>query len=232
MHTGKQFMPIHSWSVGVTTAPRQKPTLERMLDSLKRAGWINPRLFVEPDTELPSNAVGLPVSQRDSELGAFPNWYLGLCELVMRDPRVDAYFLCQDDVVFCHGLRGYLERALWPAERTGIVSAYCASHVSAGKPLGFQADDRGWDTWGALALVFPNESARAFLTHPSVLQHRVEGPGDGLRNIDSVVGAWCQAVEMPYYIHVPSFAQHIGETSVIYPGGGVAGKRQAANFAV
>ena len=52
------------------------------------------------------------ISQRPRELGAFPNWYLSLTELVMQDPSADAYFMCQDDILLSAGLRAYLETHL------------------------------------------------------------------------------------------------------------------------
>lgn len=113
-----------SWAVGVTTAPRPQPTLERTLSSLSAAGWERPRLFAEPGTALPSAFASLPQSRRESRLGAFSNWYLGLTELFFREPRADAYLMCQDDAVFALGARDYLETTLWPAANVGVVSIY------------------------------------------------------------------------------------------------------------
>lgn len=222
---------VANWAVGVTTAPRPRPTLPRCLESLAEAGWERPRLFAEPGSEIPAGYGSLPTSHRDSTLGAFPNWFLGLAELVMRQPRAQAYFLGQDDVIFSAGLRDYLERNLWPAPRVGVVSVYSPSHYAQGKPAGFLVEDRGWDSWGALAYIFPNPSARALLSDPMVIDHRHHGPADGLRNIDSVVGLWCQRSGLPYFVHAPSLAQHIGETSTIYPGASIDGWRRADVFA-
>jgi hypothetical protein len=142
---------IRHWSVGVTTAPRRLATLGDCLRSLAHAGWIEPRIFAEPDGAIPREFSTLPTSRRDRTLGAFPNWYLGLCELLLREPRAEAYLMCQDDVVLAAGLREYLERRLWPAAKAGVVSVYCPSHYSPGEQAGFHVEDRGWDSWGALA---------------------------------------------------------------------------------
>ena len=115
-------------------------------------------------------------------------------------------------------------------DRCRVVSIYCPSHDSYDRAEGFHALDNGWDSWGALAYVFPNPSAHAILCDPLVVNHRHHGPGDGSRNIDSVVGNWCRRSGLPYYVHVPSLAQHIGETSTIWPTAGVGGKRQANDF--
>lgn len=222
--------PIQRWAVGVTTAPRRRPTLDECLTSLVQAGWSEPWLFAEPDAEIPSAFSHLPIARRDGVLGAFPNWYLALAELVLREPQAEAYFLCQDDVLLARGLREYLEQTLWPASAVGVVSVYCPSHYAPGRPLGFHVEDRGWASWGALAYIFPNPSARAVLADPAVLGHRHHGPAEGLRNIDSVVGSFCQRNRLPYYVHAPSLAQHVGGTSTIWRHGAARGRRRANRF--
>ena len=119
---------LKQWAVGMTTAPRRASTLEKSLASLALAGWNTPRLFVEPETTLPTERLSLPITQRDQPLGAFPNWYLGLTELYVRQPDADAYLMCQDDVLFTRGLRNYLGQMLWPAANVGVISLYCPSH--------------------------------------------------------------------------------------------------------
>lgn len=220
---------VRTWAVGITTAPRPEPTLEKTLSSLLNAGWAEPHVFAEPGVQV-SSKCDLLWTQRIKTLGAWPNWLLGLTELVLTFPQADAYFMCQDDVVFCRGLRNYLEETLWPAPRVGVVSLYCPSHVGESGHLGFQLDDRGWDTWGALAYVFSNASARALLRSSLVVNHRNRGPSDGLRNVDSVVGQWCRDSDMPYFIHSPSLAQHVGETSTLFPNVRNEGKRRASTF--
>ena len=222
--------PIRRWAVGVTTAPRREPTLKQTLHSLADAGWDQSRLFAEPETEIPAGFEDLPITRRDQLLGAFPNWYLGLAELVMREPRADAYLMCQDDVLFSEGLRAYLEESLWPESEVGVVSVYCPSHYAVGREPGFHAEDRGWHSWGALAYVLPADSARALLCDVRVVEHRLNGPASGLRNIDSVVGRWCREAGRSYIVHVPSLAQHIGETSTIWTGTRNSQRRRADRF--
>lgn len=219
-----------TWSVGVTTAPRRVGTLEQTLSSLKSAGWEDVRIFAEPDSPLPKPSAGYQITQRDEALGAFANWYLGLSELYLREPRADAYLICQDDVLLAEGLRAYLEGTLWPSASVGVVSVYCPGHVSVGMPSGFHVDTKGWQTWGALAYVFSNPSVRAFLSDPIVLNHSHHGPDRGRRNIDSLVGAWCERRERPYFVHVPSLAQHIGETTTVWSRDGCDNRRRASQF--
>jgi hypothetical protein len=220
-----------TWSVGTTTAGRQQPTLDRMLSSLAQAGWEWPRLFADADAVVPQHWAHLPTTHRDVQLGAFPNWLLALAELALRDPHADAYLLCQDDVVFCRGLRDFLERNLWPSDRVGVVSLHCPSHYARGKPPGFHLEDRGWDSWGAQAYLFPNNSVFELLAASAAWTHRKTGPANGSRNIDSVVGQWCRGARLPYYVHAPSLAEHIGNSSTLYGSvGALFGKRRSADF--
>lgn len=220
---------VTRWKVGVTTAPRTEPTLERTLVSLIAAGWDDPQLFAEPETEIPAEFEYLSVSHRPSLMGAFPNWLLALMELTLSDPLADAYFLCQDDVLFSLGLRNYLEQRLWPSSNVGVVSIYCPSHYERVNQYGFHVENRGWDSWGALAYIFPNPAARSLLGHPSVLNHRLSGSDDGARHVDSVVGRWCRELGNEYYVHSPSLAQHIGDTSTIWNASN-SGKRKENSF--
>ena len=45
---------VRSWAVGVRSAPRNVPTLDWTLDSLFRAGWESPRIFVDFSTTIAS----------------------------------------------------------------------------------------------------------------------------------------------------------------------------------
>ncbi|HUY36903.1 MAG TPA: hypothetical protein VMV69_29560 [Pirellulales bacterium] len=226
---------VTRWAVGVTTAPRARPTLDESLDSLHKAGWGRPRLFAEPCTVLPECRRDLPVSRRDGKLGAFSNWYLGLTELFLREPLADAYLMCQDDAIFAVGARDYLEQNLWPGTEVGVVSIYTPSHWSKAPGVlaesrGFHHVRHGWESWGALAYVFPNRSLRALLVDPLFVNHRHHGAAEGQRNIDSVVGAWCESAGLAYYIHMPSLVQHIGDTSTIWKSASASGPRRAADF--
>ncbi len=221
---------VVNWAVAITSSPRSSQTLEQSLKSLTASGWSNYHLFVEPGTVIPSDVCDTQVTLRRNQLGAFPNFYTALTEMVMTNPHVDAYMMCQDDVIYCSGLRDYLEENLWPARRLGVVSLHTACHQDRGGVNGFFSDDLGWGAWGAQAYVFPNASARAFLRNARVLNHRHRGPREGKCNVDSVVGQWCRDSGLDYYLHTPSLTQHIGETSTLWPTAKIKGRRRAATF--
>ncbi len=221
---------VSTWAVGITTAPRTISTLSQCIQSLRLAGWTELRLFAEPNSKLPAKQTGLLLSLRDRPMGAFPNWMMGLSELVLRNPHADAYFMAQDDAIFTGGLRAYLENTLWPDRHVGVISVYCPSHYSQGQPPGFHDFNNGWQAWGALGYIFPNASARNLLGTSRIWEHRRSGPSRGLKNIDSVVGLWCQQAKLTYHVHIPSLAQHIGETSTLYPEATAMGRRRAIDF--
>ena len=220
---------LREWAVGMTTAPRREPTLERSLASLIAAGWTDPRLFLEPGVNIPGDFDSLPRTMRDIRLGCWPNYYLALQELLVRHPHADAFMVVQDDVVFFPGdaagtLREQLEASLWPEEDVGAVSIYCSLAYARDKP-GWYAVDRPW-VWGACAFIFPRASLVHFLRHEAI-DWRLTGRAQGMRNIDIVVGRWQQAHGKSIWHPSPSLCQHVGDTSTLWPNSRASGKRQA-----
>ncbi|ODA31440.1 hypothetical protein [Planctopirus hydrillae] len=223
---------ISHWGVGITTAPREIPTLDATLDSVSRAGFTEVQLFAEPDTPLPSrknsHRQNVTISQRGTTLGAFPNWYVSLTELVLSQPKAKGYLLLQDDAELAASLVPYLEQIFpeCPLPQ-GIYSLYCPAHEARPQTRGFVAIDPGWQAWGALAYLVSPLTARRLLTDRSILDHRPHGPAAGLKNIDSVVGWWCRRAGVPYFVHQPSLVRHLGETSTLWPHATATGQRQA-----
>ena len=67
---------VRDWAVGVTTAPRIQPVLSICLESLTRAGWPRPHLFVDAAVNIPAPYDRLPCTFRGERVGAWPNYYL------------------------------------------------------------------------------------------------------------------------------------------------------------
>ncbi len=227
---------VARWAVGMTTAPRSEATLNRALRSLRKAGWTeHVHLFAEAGTRTWSaRLISGPVAvihRNGPALGAWPNFFLGLQELYLRQPDADAYLMVQDDVIFCRGLRDYLEERLWPKGAVvGVVSLHTPGHLAAEKSAGFFHAELGWQAWGAQALIFPNAAARTFLSDPKVVAHRQKGILDGTKNVDSVIGDWCVRTKHHFWMHAPSLAEHVGATSTLWPGLGLDGRRSSADF--
>ncbi len=223
--------PVRNWAVGVTTAPRREPTLEACLQSLSRAGWESPHLFVDSAVFVPDRFAHLPHTFRDEPLGAWPNYYLAIMELLMRNPHADAYMIVQDDVVFFdrENLREYLEAVLWPGRSTGLVSLYCSETYSQPEP-GWHRSPAGWVA-GAHAFVFPPPLAKAFVTDRPVFEHRWAPNPVWARRVDDVIDNWTRDRRLDVWYPTPSLAQHIGDTSTLWPTARAQGGRRADQFA-
>ena len=223
---------VRSWAVGVTTAPRRQPTLEACLESLARAGWERPYLFVDSAVRVPDRFLHLPGTFRDEKIGAWSNYYLALSELLMRAPHADAYMILQDDVVLFdrRNLREYLEAAvLWPGRSAGLVSLY-GSEVDSRPEPGWHRREGGWVS-GAHALVFPPALARAFLMDPSVFGHRWGPDPVWSRCVVDVIENWTAAHRVDAWFPTPSLAQHVGDSSTLWPTARTQGSRRADRFA-
>lgn len=221
---------VQEWAVAVTTAPRKHATLDRCLDSLLATGWESPRIIADGDVTIAAEWDFLPVTRRDPQIGAWPSYYLALIELMMRQPRADAYMIVQDDVVmFRHPeLRAYMESVLWPDRRPGIVSLFCSRE--------YAQQNRGWHcleknlVWGGQALIFSQEAAIQVVSDLQVVRHRFQGDR-GLTNIDGLIGAWAWETNTPVFVSSPSLSQHIGHVSSLWHTPRAFINRSAADFA-
>lgn len=223
--------PVRHWAVGVTTAPRRRSRLDECLHSLAGAGWPRPHLFVDGSVTISSEWSFLPRTSRDEQVGAWPNYYLSLLELLMREPLADAFLLVQDDALFYDrdNIRQYLEQILWPGEVSGIVSLYCAAPDTQKQAGWFKYPGR-W-RFGAVALIFPREIAQRLVISPSVFHHRWTDGVRGQVGIPDVIAEWAAATSTPFYYPTPSLTQHIGETSAIWLGAyNLTPKRSAGDF--
>lgn len=222
---------VREWAVGVTTSPRIHPTLDACLDSLARAGWDRPHLFIDGPVRLPDRYASLPATYRSERLGAWPNYLLAMAELLMLRPRANAYLIVQDDVIFFEqeSIPRYLERVLWPGTGPCLVSLYCCEDDQARRP-GWRAIP-GIATSGPLAMVYPPEIAKAFVTDFGLFEHRWHPDEKSATAIRDLIPMWASRQGVAVWFPTPSLAQHIGETSTVWPGLRTSGARRAGRFA-
>ena len=179
----------------VLTAPRPRETLGRTLKSLEAAGW--------PDCHGPPHEISIYDDRASS--GHFRAYMGALRHAVDRDPRAGVYFVVEDDVVFCRGLRHYLERTLWPGpeEETALCSPYCPkAYRKAGRGWNNAQSSRGFYLAGSQAWIFPPQAARRILAEVASLE--------SVHNADWEIGKWAAATGRKVWHHSPSLAQHIG----------------------
>ena len=222
---------VSEWAVAVTTSPRRQPTVDACLDRLLSTGWNELLLSIDGDVQIDDRFQHMASTRRSSPIGAWPNYFLTLGELVMRSPNADAYMVVQDDSIFanCPQFKTYMESVLWPiADERCLVSLYCAADDSR--------DTDGWfefsGQWklGALAMVFSPVAARDFLSDQRVASHRRLGGRHGLAGIDAVIGDWAIRNQISIWHSTPSLVQHIGNVSTIWENSGANGLRRASRF--
>ncbi len=199
----------------VLTAPRPKQTLKRTLKSLASAGWAG------------RHGLGCEIgiyNDRASS-GHFRAYMEALRFGVEGDAQADAYLVVEDDVVFCRGLRGYLQQTLWPGpvEEIALCSPYC--------PKAYRRAQRGWNDAqsgrglylaGSQAWVFPRDAARAILAEVAPLR--------STHNADWEIGKWARATRRRVWYHAPSLAQHVGLGNSALGDDTVSDIRLAADF--
>jgi hypothetical protein len=106
-----------TWAYGVTTIPlRRTDYLPKTLESLARAGFDRPRLFVDgSQSDVRYRDFGeLETTFHYPAVRLYGNWILALWELFLRNPGAQRYALFQDDLLACTNLRQYLERVPYP----------------------------------------------------------------------------------------------------------------------
>ena len=157
---------------------------------MARAGWERPRLFVDAAVDIPDAFATLPCTFRDEKVGAFPNYYLALTELLLRHPRADAYLVAQDDAIFedRESLPAYLDRVLWPGRTPCLVSLYSADPDTAPRPGWHPADGRAKS--GPVAMAFPRNLAKAFVNDPVVFEHRWDRDEQTATSLGDVIVRW------------------------------------------
>jgi hypothetical protein len=222
--------PVREWAVGVTTAPRIRPTLEICLDGLVGAGWERPHLFIDAAVRIPERYAHLPYTYREEKVGAWPAYFLALAELLMRRPRADAYMIVQDDALVFdrESLPRYLGRVLWPGAAPGLVSLYCNGPDGADRPGWHIA--AGVPTSGPVALVFPRDLAKAFVTDRDVFEHRWDPIEAAATSIGDLIPFWAHDHSLPIWFPTPSLVQHIGDTSTLWPGARALGPHRTSRF--
>src|SRR5262245_29717645 len=216
---------VKQWALGVTTAPRRQPTLELCLDSIIRAGWPEPRLFIDGAAPLPPRYGHLPLTWREEPVGAFPAWHLALTELLLQQPAADAYVLLQDDAILYdrENLREYLEEALWPGKRPGIVTLF---YTGLDPRAGWHLMSDGWH-WGAQGFIFPPHLPRQLAADEKLLTTRSRAAVERHFPIPEELAQWIVRTGADIWYTSPSLAQHIGNTSTLWMDAPLAGGRRA-----
>jgi hypothetical protein len=232
------------WSVVLTTAPREEPTLNQCVSSLRNCGW-EPVVFAEPD----SSKCNANTIRNDKRLGVWHN-FLRSCRWALENTTANVIMTVQDDALFHPDSKSLAEQVLWPSERTGFVSLYTPLHYSWSDKCRGKFRPTGINRictrslWGACALVWPREVLEHFVEHPittswlgakptsrrsSVYQYRKENPHT-IANSDTAIGNVMNDMQREMYFVDPSPVNHIASQSTIGHGSN-SGKRNCGRCA-
>lgn len=202
---------VQTWAVGITTAPRQSPTLERTLATVRAGGW-QPVVYAEPDSPVPD---GVPVVRRAERLGAWRNWIKAAEQLLAAD--TSHVLILQDDVDLCGDAKAVVESADWPSD-VGCLSLYTSAKYHR-EGDGLHAINLS-NFWGACALAFRRDALDAIVKHPkaaawNMSAGRTAKSPEEIQQIDTAVGRILSDLGLKMMAWSPSLAQHTGDTSTI-----------------
>ncbi len=217
-----------TWTYGVTTVPsRRHTTLPKTLESLHKAGFHHPRLFVDGEQDqCPWSYPGYEFTPRWPAVHAFGNFWLGLLELYLRYPLADLFGMFQDDILLCRNTRQYVEESI--PQVLGRINKPLYFNLFTCKPNEDLVKMNGvkWHFsnqlgWGGQALVLPRDTmqkmfmSRHLVERPLGMRNGVPDPKRAWRNLDGGVIASVKSVGGAEMVHYPSLVYHIECESVI-----------------
>lgn len=216
---------VTNWAVGVSVGVRRVPVIQHCLESIAKNGW-SPVVFAEPGVEpvpgfewiqRPQTIAPLIWSpdriSPDGQFGIFQNYLQTLADLLVRFPDAEAILYVQDDVIFSNGVREFMERDLWPSQKTGFVSPYCPNEK------GYRTDPPQCRHVKHMYLIsgqtycFPREIAErivadktAALWKGAVTRH--EKTPWKKKALDAWTGIWMANNSLKVYFYSPSLCNH------------------------
>ena len=210
---GARDVSMCKWAYGITTVPERLETVfPQTLESLRLAGFDQPRLFVDGENDCGKYVkFGLETTLRYPRVKTAANWVLSIVELYLREPSADRYAIFQDDFVTYRNLRQYLDTRGYPDEK-GYCNLYTFPQnqqlATAGHKGWFESNQKGK---GAVALVFSNEALIALLHQTHLIERPKSVRGD--RAIDGGIVSAMKKAGYREYVHSPSLVQHTGLVS-------------------
>ncbi len=195
-----------TWAYGITTVPeRAGNLLPATLDSLKRAGFDRPTLFVDGALD---GCTDLNVIQHP-RVGQLHNWLNALFWLYSMTPRADRFAIFEDDILICRQAREYLDRCPLLEKSWWNLLTHDDNISEAHKVLGWQASVQL--SRGAAGLVFDRRGVECILRSPEVGNYLK----DGGKTSETAVSVALRSVNYREMVHYPSLIQHVGWESTL-----------------
>lgn len=214
------------WGVAINAAPRAISSLQETVDSLTEQGWLNPLVFAEPGTESATDCqlvyrpatIAEPVYTGarlgpDGKFGAWQNFVQTLADMLVAFPDANALLYVQDDVKFSPGTKQLLERDLWPSQRTGIVSPYCANYRGYRSETPELRRITEQNLMGALCYAMPREAVEELLRIPLCQDWKGAARGSiqiphERKALDAFAGHAMRKVNRKVFFYTHSMCEH------------------------
>lgn len=207
--------PIFQIRPVIRTSPREKPTLDRTIESLERGGFEKPTVFAD------FGAIDLPLGtiQWTTKQGAFRG-FVEMSTAILQ--KYSGWMLvCEDDVEFRTGVADYL-RAL-NLSRDQVVSLY----VSANQDAMLVHDGLNvveGDMHGSLAYLIHSDTLSGVINSRTVAGWKYD------QRVDRLMCQSLAEIGVALVCPRPSLAQHIGETSTLRANRVLDSARTSRNF--
>lgn len=210
-----------TWAYGVRTVLqldrlRLREYLPRTMESLYRAGFTKPWLFVDGAMDYYHyERFGCPLTTRYPAIGVTGNFLLSLHELILRFPSADRYALFEDDLVMCRNVRHYLDQTpyrpgvYWNLYTCAGYQAVCPPWREGHGKEGFYRPPQAGQ--GAVALVFDRTAVASLMSSKCLSEAVLERRGT--QAIDGLVAMVLNHAGIREWVHTPSLVQHTGEIS-------------------
>jgi hypothetical protein len=207
------------WMYGVTAVlERRDNLLLSTLSSLRNAGFPDPRVFVDGDSDplawervLKAHGHSCDITARWPRVLTAGNWILSLAELYLREPCASRYAIFQDDIVLSRNVRQYLDKQRMDGKVYWNLYTFPENQKLA-KYAGFFPSNQCGK--GALALVFDRQGTIELLTRSYMLDRAA----DAKRGWQAVDGGIITCLTNAGYKEMccnPSLVQHMGDRSTM-----------------
>lgn len=195
------------FQLGIITAPRKDPTINRSIKSLRETGYngvIN--IYAEPH-ELNIDDKGVIIKKNKETLGCFKNFDNALKDLI----KEGSEYICvlSDDMVYHRML---LKKIRFEK------NSYCALYTPTGMmrhrlKKGWSTLNLGWaNAWGGL-YVMHRDTAIKIVEHEFYIDHLENYKAN--QQIDHCIPEVCYQLGINQYYHNPSLTDHVGFHSTI-----------------
>lgn len=196
--------------LAVITCPRELPTLDTSIRSLRKAGFEGRvHIFAEPG-ELHLTGRHLQIIQHAERQGAFRNYDYAL-RWLLDNKKNNLICVLEDDYIYNERLMPLLED-IETKSNYGYYNLF-TNRLQPGLgelQKGWNEVKLGWNSWG-VGYVFERKILPAIINHEVYQKTLTERN----KNIDAAISEACKQLGLPMYTHAPSACYSIGYMSTL-----------------